>query len=109
MSDKVIKQANEVSLIVMACEAGQGSSLMAANQLKKLAKKAKLDVTVVHAAVHEIPAGADVVLAHSGLAKRAKSVAPDAAVVPFTMFFNDPSVKGVITRLQAGEPIASEL
>ncbi len=109
MSEKVIKQADDVRLIVMACEAGMGSSLMAANQLKKLAKKAKLDVTVVHAPVHNIPDAADVVLAHTGLAKQVKEKAPSAAIVPFTMFFNDPSVSGVIDKLKAGQAIESEL
>lgn len=109
MSDKIIKQAGDVRLIVMACEAGMGSSLMAANQLKKMAKKAKLDVTVVHAPVHNIPDGADVVLAHTGLAKQVKAKAPDAAVVPFTMFFNDPSVAALIEKLKAGTAIESEI
>ena len=66
-----------------------GSSLMAANQVKKLVKKAKLDITVVHAPVHKIPDSVDVVLVHSGLAKQAREKAPHAAVVPFQMFFND--------------------
>ena len=109
MSDGVIKEASDIKLIVMACEAGMGSSLMAANQLKKLAKKAKLEVTVVHSAVHEIPPAADVVLAHTGLAKQAKAKAPQAAVIPFQMFFNDPKVTGLVKRIQAGEAIASEI
>ena len=39
MTDKVVKQPSDVHLIVFACEAGMGSSLMGANQLKKLIKK----------------------------------------------------------------------
>lgn len=109
MSEVVVKQAGDVKLIVLACEAGMGSSLMTANQLKKMAKKAKLDVTVIHSAVHAIPEQADVVLAHAGLAKQAKTKAPDAAVVAFQMFFNDPKIKGVVEQLKAGEPITSEL
>ncbi|NND01199.1 MAG: hypothetical protein HKN91_00290 [Acidimicrobiia bacterium] len=109
MSEAVTKQADEVKLIVLACEAGMGSSLMAANQLKKMAKKAKLDVTVIHSAVHAIPDAADVILTHSGLAKQVKTKAPHAAIVPFTMFFNDPKFKSVISRLQAGESITSEI
>lgn len=109
MTDPIIKEAADVKLIVFACEAGMGSSLMASNQLKKLAKKAKLDVTVVHAAVQQIPPNADVVLAHKGLAVQAKAKAPQAAIVPFEMFFNDPKFKGVIEQLKAGNPITSEL
>ena len=109
MSEAIVKQADEVKLIVLACEAGMGSSLMAANQLKKMAKKAKLDVKVIHSAVHAIPDSADVVLAHAGLAKQVKTKVPQAAVVPFQMFFNDPKFKHVIESLKAGESITSEV
>lgn len=109
MSDPVVKQPDEVKLIVFACEAGMGSSLMASNQLKKLVKKAKLDITVVHSAVHQIPPSADVVLAHQQLASQAKAKAPEAAIVAFQMFFNDPKVAGVVEQLKAGQPITSEL
>lgn len=109
MTDRITKEASDVSLIVFACEAGMGSSLMGANQLKKMIKKAKLDVTVVHAPVQQIPDQTDVVLTHKGLASQAKEKAPGAAIVPFTMFFNDPAVKAVVEKLKAGEPIVSEL
>ena len=109
MSEAVTKQAADVKLIVLACEAGMGSSLMAANQLKKMAKKAKLDVTVIHSAVHAIPEQADVILAHAGLARQVKEKAPNAVVVPFQMFFNDPKFKSVIGKLQAGKAITPEV
>jgi len=109
MSDRVTKAANEVTLIVFACEAGMGSSLMGANQLKKLVKKANLGVTVVHAPVQQIPDHADVVVTHRGLAAQARIKAPGAAVVAFDMFFNDPAVLGLVDKLKAGQPIASEL
>ncbi len=109
MSDRVVKPANEVHLIVYACEAGMGSSLMGANQLKKMIKKAKLDIKVVHAPVSQIPADADVVLTHQKLAASAKERVPGAAVVPFMMFFNDPTVKAVVEKLKNGDPIESAL
>lgn len=109
MTDKVTKQADEVKLIVFACEAGMGSSLMGANQLKKMVKKAKLDIKVIHSPVQQIPESADVVVTHQGMAKSAHRKAPQAAIVPFQMFFNDPAVKGVVEKLKAGQPIVSEL
>ena len=109
MTDRVTKQADEVKLIVFACEAGMGSSLMGANQLKKAVKKAKLDVTVVHAPVQQIPAAVDVIVTHKGLAAQAHLKAPHAAIVPFTMFMNDPAVLGLVETLKAGQPIVSEL
>lgn len=109
MADRITKNADEVKLIVFACEAGMGSSLMGANQLKKMVKKAKLDITVIHAPVSQMPENVDVVVTHKGLAGQAKTNRPGAAIIPFTMFFNDPAVKGVVATLKAGQPVVSEL
>lgn len=104
-----IKQASDIKLIVFACEAGMGSSLMGANQLKKMCKKAKLDVKVIHSPLQQVPDTADVIVTHQGLAIQAKAKAPNAAIVPFQMFFNDPAVKALVAKLEAGEPIESAL
>ena len=81
MTDRIVKNADEVKLIVFACEAGMGSSLMGANQLKKAVKKAKLDVKVIHSPVSQMPDGTDVVVCHQGLANQAKTKAPNAAII----------------------------
>jgi mannitol PTS system EIICBA or EIICB component len=104
----VEKRADEVRLIVFACEAGMGSSLIGANQLKKRIKDAGLTIEVIHAPVNEIPAHADVVLAHEGLAERARKAAPNAVVLPFKNFLNNPAADLLVRRLQAGEAIISE-
>lgn len=104
----VEKQADEVRLIVFACEAGMGSSLIGANQLKKRVRDAGLSIEVIHSPVNQIPAHADVVLAHEGLAERARKAAPNAVVLPFKNFLNNPAADLLVRRLQAGEPIAAE-
>jgi len=109
MTDKVVKQPSDVHLIVFACEAGMGSSLMGANQLKKLIKKAKLEINVIHSPVQQIPENADVILVHAGMAQQAKTKMPTAAIVPFQMFFNDPAVKALVAQLKAGESIESAI
>lgn len=109
MSDRIVKEAADVKLIVFACEAGMGSSLMGANQLKKMVKKANLEIAVVHAPVSQIPDNADVIVTHKGLAGLAKAKLPSAAIVPFTMFINDPAVKALVEHLKAGDPITSEI
>jgi len=104
----VEKQADEVRLIVFACEAGMGSSLIGANQLKKRVRDAGLSIEVIHSPVNQIPAHADVVLAHEGLADRARKVAPNAVVLPFKNFLNNPAADLLVRRLQAGESITAE-
>jgi mannitol PTS system EIICBA or EIICB component len=104
----VEKAADQVRLIVFACEAGMGSSLIGANQLKKRLKDAGLDIQVIHSPVNQIPANADVVLAHQGLAERARKSAPSAVVIPFQNFLNNPAADLLLRKLQAGETISSD-
>lgn len=83
--------ASEVKTVIFACEAGMGSSLMSVNSLKKKLKAAQIaDVNVVHKPVREVPANAQVVVVHKGLAKSAANKAPNAVVVAFNHFLNDP-------------------
>ncbi len=83
--------AANVKTVIFACEAGMGSSLMSVNALKKKLKAAQVtDVTVIHKPAREIPADAQVVVVHKGLAKTAASKAPNAVVVAFNHFINDP-------------------
>lgn len=102
------KRAADVKLVVFACEAGMGSSLIGANQLKKRVKDAGLAVKVIHSPVNEIPRDADVVVAHEGLAARARSAAPQAVVLAFKSFLNNPATDLLVRRLVAGEPISDE-
>ncbi len=102
--------ASEVSTIVLACEAGMGSSLMSVNSLKKKLKKAGVkNVTVLHKPARAIPQDAEVVIVHKGLANVARSKAPNAVVVTFNHFLNDPAFDHIVNALSKGETIeASE-
>lgn len=102
------KAAAEVRLVAFACEAGMGSSLIGANQLKKRVKDAGLDVRVVHTPVNQIPPDTDVVIAHEALAERARKAAPNAVVLTFRNFLNNPATELLVRRLTAGEPISSD-
>ena len=104
----VQKQAADVRLVVFACEAGMGSSLIGANQLKKRVKGAGLDVQVIHSPVNQIPRETDVVIAHEGLAARARNAAPQAVVLSFRNFLNNPASDLLVRRLEAGEPIGDD-
>lgn len=84
--------AAQVNNVILACEAGMGSSLMSVNALKKKLKKAKIDhVTVHHKPARSIPADAQVIVVHKGLAGVARSKAPDAVIITFSHFLNDPA------------------
>ena len=95
--------------MVFACEAGMGSSLIGANQLKKRVKEAGLDVRVIHSPVNQIPPDTDVVVAHEGLAARARAAAPQAVVLTFRNFLNNAASELLVKQLRAGEPIGDEV
>ena len=83
--------SSQVRMIIFACEAGMGSSLMSVNALKKKLKAAKIDnVSVVHTPARAIPADAQVVVVHKSLGNVVRTKAPQAVVVTFNHFFNDP-------------------
>ncbi|RCV47510.1 PTS sugar transporter subunit IIB [Marinitenerispora sediminis] len=95
---------SDVGKVVIACDAGMGSSALLKAQLSKTL--APYSVKVEHTAVNKIPADADVVLCHQGLADRARKSAPDTVVLPFQMFIGDPVFAKLEAAIKAGEPIA---
>ena len=98
------KRAQDVHLVVFACEAGMGSSLIGANQLKKRIKNAGLDVKVIHSPVNQIPANTDVVVAHEGLAARARAGCPAGGRPDLPELPQQLRERPADTRLEAGEP-----
>jgi mannitol-specific phosphotransferase system IIBC component len=86
--------------VVVACDAGMGSSVMLASMLRK--QLGKHAVSVEHTPVNAIPADADVIICHRGLADRARVSAPDKVIVPIQVFIGDPAVKRVVKAIQTG-------
>jgi PTS system mannitol-specific IIB component len=94
---------SSVKKIIVACDAGMGSSVMLASTLKK--QLAKNGVTVEHSPVANIPGDADVVVTQAGLADRARGVVPDVPVVPFQLFLGDPAVTKLVKAIQDGTTV----
>ncbi|MGB1249370.1 MAG: PTS lactose transporter subunit IIB [Candidatus Promineifilaceae bacterium] len=101
--------ASDVSTIILACEAGMGSSLMVVSQIKRKLKKAKISgVKVMHKPARSVPSNAKLVLVHGSLAKVVRAKAPDAVIVTFKMFLNDPAFKRVVDAfINDGEIVGS--
>ncbi len=95
----------DIHKVVIACDAGMGSSVMVASQMRQRLKK--YDVAVEHVAVNSIPPDAQVVVCHAGLAQRARGMAPDAVVVPFQIFMGDPAFDRVEAAIRDGGVLAS--
>jgi mannitol-specific phosphotransferase system IIBC component len=90
----------QIHKVVVACDAGMGSSVMLASQLRKQLKDH--GVTVEHSPVNQIPADADVIVVHRGLADRARVTAPDTVIVPVQVFIGDPAVNAVVAAVRDG-------
>ena len=93
--------------IVVACEAGMGSSVMVAKQLAKQLKAQ--GITVTHSPVNQL-AGTehDLVLCHRSLGNRAKQAVPDSVVVMFDMFLGDFKIAALVQDLKDGAEIIGD-
>jgi mannitol-specific phosphotransferase system IIBC component len=93
-------EGGNVRKLVVACDAGMGSSVMLASTLRGQLKKQ--NVSVEHTPVGSIPDDADVVVVHEGLADRARGVVPDKPIIAFKVFIGDPAVTKVVDAVKNG-------
>ena len=91
---------SQIKKVVVACDAGMGSSVMLASQLRK--QLTPFSVTVEHTPVNSIPGDADVIVVHRGLADRARVSAPDTVIVPIQVFIGDPAIAKVVAAVKNG-------
>jgi mannitol-specific phosphotransferase system IIBC component len=91
---------SDIHKVVVACDAGMGSSVMLASQLRR--QLSKQGVTVEHTPVNSIPADADVIVVHRGLAARARASAPDTVIVGVQVFIGDPAINTIINAVKTG-------
>ena len=81
---------SDIKHVVIACEAGMGSSVLLTTQLA--AKLKPHGVQVTHSPVNRLTdESADVVMCHQGLLNRARQSAPGTVVMPFQLFMGDPA------------------
>ncbi len=90
----------EIRKIIVACDAGMGSSAMGASLLKKRVQNAGLNIIVENKAINEIPKDADMVITHQDLTARAKSVAPDKVHLSLTNFVDGDFYDEVVKKLK---------
>jgi PTS system mannitol-specific IIC component len=76
-----------------------GSSAMGASVLKGKIQKAGLKITVVNAAINEIPADADIVITHESLTDRARAARPNARHLGISDFLKSPVYDELVAEL----------
>jgi PTS system mannitol-specific IIB component len=97
-------EGSAIKKVVIACDAGMGSSVMVASQLAKRLKPYKVSVT--HTPVNEIPADADVVLCQMTLLARARKSSSQTVILGFQSFLGDPVFDKVEAAIRDGGSLA---
>lgn len=96
---------NEVRSIVVACDAGMGSSAMGASLLKKKVQAAGLNINVTNRAINEIPESADLIITHRDLTDRARQKAPAKQHLSLDNFLDGGFYDNIVEKLKsAGSP-----
>ncbi|MCW7550472.1 PTS mannitol transporter subunit IICBA [Photorhabdus sp. APURE] len=102
LADNRNKNLSHVKKIVVACDAGMGSSAMGAGLLAKKVHDAGLaDIFVTNMAINDLKDDVDIVVTHRDLTDRAKIFAPGAIHISLAHFLNSQVYSDLVTRLIA--------
>lgn len=97
---QTIKTDGPVNRIIVACDAGMGSSAMGAGLLRKKVQTAGLDIDVTNMAINSLPQDVDIVITHKDLTDRARKHAPNAQHISLTNFLDGDTYNNLIAELQ---------
>ena len=100
-------QSNDLShvrKIIVACDAGMGSSAMGAGVLRKKVTDAGLkNISVTNCAINNLPDDVDLVITHRDLTERAMRQAPHAQHISLTNFLDSGLYTNLTERLVAAQ------
>ncbi|NVD05636.1 PTS mannitol transporter subunit IICBA [Vibrio sp. JPW-9-11-11] len=92
-----------VQTIIVACDAGMGSSAMGASLLRKKVQQAGLNISVTNLAINSLPEDVDIVITHKDLTDRARKYAPSAHHISLTNFLDGDTYQNLVTQLFAAQ------
>lgn len=90
-----------VTKIIVACDAGMGSSAMGASLLAKKVKSAGLNISVTNCAINNLPGDVDIVITHKDLTPRAIKHAGQAKHLSLTNFLDSTLYDGLVAEILA--------
>ncbi len=96
-----------VTKIVVACDAGMGSSAMGAGVLRKKVQDANLNINVINLAINNLTSDADIVITHKDLTQRAKQYAPNAHHISLTNFLDSDLYSQLVNELVAAQDVSN--
>ncbi|WP_404820038.1 PTS mannitol transporter subunit IICBA [Vibrio rhizosphaerae] len=101
----------DIKKIIVACDAGMGSSAMGASMLRKKVQAAGLDIQVTNLAINHLPQDVDVVITHQDLTDRARKHAPSARHISLTNFLDNELYNNLVNEIKksdAGQSVAPQ-
>ena len=98
--DDAIKNI-EIKKIVVACDAGMGSSAMGATVLKKIAKEKGLDsITIVNSAISNLDDSADIIITQKSLTNLAKEKMPNKIHLSINNFMDKNFYNEIVDKIK---------
>ncbi|WP_375748568.1 PTS mannitol transporter subunit IICBA [Vibrio sp. HN007] len=88
-----------VKKIIVACDAGMGSSAMGASLLRKKVDAANLDIDVTNLAINNLPGDVDIVVTHQDLTDRARQHAGQAKHISLSNFLDNALYDNLVAEL----------
>lgn len=85
VAENVTHTGKPIRNVIIACDAGMGSSAMGASMLNTKARKNMLEVTVKNVSVDNIPEDADLIITNEILLERVKGLTKDKQVPILTI------------------------
>lgn len=100
----VANDLSHVRKIIVACDAGMGSSAMGAGVLRKKVQDAGLSaISVTNCAINNLPPDVDLVITHRDLTERAMRQVPQAQHISLTNFLDSGLYSSLTERLVAAQ------
>ncbi|HDX9145221.1 TPA: PTS mannitol transporter subunit IICBA [Klebsiella michiganensis] len=100
----VANDLSHVRKIIVACDAGMGSSAMGAGVLRKKVQDAGLsNISVTNSAINNLPPDVDVVITHRDLTERAMRQVPQAQHISLTNFLDSGLYTSLTERLVSAQ------
>ncbi|MCI1897555.1 MAG: PTS mannitol transporter subunit IICBA [Enterobacter sp.] len=101
---EVSNDLSHVRKIIVACDAGMGSSAMGAGVLRKKVQDAGLThISVTNSAINSLPPDVDLVITHRDLTERAMRQVPQAQHISLTNFLDSGLYSSLTERLVAAQ------
>lgn len=95
--------SGKISKIVVACDAGMGSSAMGASVLRKKVKAANLNIEVTNCSISNLTEDIDIVITHEDLTERAKAKVKNPLHLSIKNFMDEEFYNELIIKLKNKE------